>query len=240
MSKRVSSIPNPWFHPDYEPLDPRVREFAVRAVEASGGAVDPRELSGSHDDRHAHVRDSLTRWFESAIPDLLGSPTDRLAIDCQAHNLTGCEGSGRAVEVWGKAVISHFRNHPSWPGCYEQELASRDVYAPPAIAVRGMQLYSAALTHLAQSIGLTSIRVFRGLTGAPKRWQPNALASVGWNPAHSTVRDNDVRFADIDPSVIAGITVGHECHPIIAPFSITAGPGHCQVVFEQGTQLQRQ
>jgi hypothetical protein len=214
MSKRVSSIPNPWFHPDYEPLDPRVREFAVRAVEASGGAVDPRELSGSHDDRHAHVRDSLTRWFESAIPDLLGSPTDRLAIDCQAHNLTGCEGSGRAVEVWGKAVISHFRNHPSWPGCYEQELASRDVYAPPAIAVRGMQLYSAALTHLAQSIG--------------------------WNPAHSTVRDNDVRFADIDPSVIAGITVGHECHPIIAPFSITAGPGHCQVVFEQGTQLQRQ
>jgi hypothetical protein len=55
------------------------------------------------------------------------------------------------------------------------------------------------------------------------------LASVSWSPNH--VGRHVIKTAVVDPSVVVGITVKRECHPVIAPFSITAGPGQHPVEF---------
>lgn len=219
---------NPWFHRDYEPADPAVWTLASSVIAATGGSHTPLD-SRTSESRGVH----LEKWFRAMIPDLLGSALDYAAIESHAQYLTVCEGSGEAVASWGRAVIAHFRRHPQWPGCYEETKSRLAVGVPSAaIAVRGMQLYAAAFTRLAESLNINTIRVYRGMTEAPARWQPNALASAAWSAKHSTSGDRVVKFADVHPSVVVAVTAVYECHPVIAPFSVTAGPGHHPVSFQ--------
>ena len=51
-------------------------------------------------------------------------------------------------------------------------------------------------------------------------------------PNHVDDGRHVIRTTMVDPSVIVGITLVRECHPVIAPFSITAGPGVASVVFD--------
>lgn len=219
---------NPWFHSDYEPTDPAVWTLASSVIAATGGSHTPLD-SRTSEPRSVH----LEKWFRSTIPDLLRSALDYAAIESHARYLTVCEGSGEAVASWGRAVIAQFRRHPQWPGCYEETQSRPGVGAPAAaVAVRGMQLYATAFTRLAESMNINKIRVYRGMTGAPDRWQPNALASAAWSAKHSISGERVVKFADIHPSAIVAVTAVYECHPVIAPFSVTAGPGHHPVSFQ--------
>lgn len=219
---------NPWGHPDFEPTDSTLWRLAANAIEASGGTT---SAGGSRPARRRAA--CLESWFRATIPDVLGLAFDSEAIGSLADSLTTCEGSGDAVSSWGRAVIAHFGRHPQWPRCYREDSSTGSQGWPMSnIKVRGMQLYAAAFTRMAESLNINTIRVYRGLTGAPARWQPNALASVAWSAKHATGGERVVKFADIHPSAIVGITAFRECHPVIAPFSVTAGPGHHPVIFE--------
>lgn len=213
---------------DFEPADPTIKSLAQHVITASGG--------GGIRTKHQDVRTHLIAWFNASIPDIFGaSPLDHAAIDSQAHYLCACEGSSNAVDVWGSAVISEFRSDPQWPTCFEENLvfdANRRRYTAPNIAVRGMQLYSAAFCREAAARRITQIPLFRALSTRSDPWLPNALASVSWSPHHVDDGHHIIRTGIVDPSVIVGITLMRECHPVIAPFSITAGPGVASVVFD--------
>lgn len=221
-------LDRPWGHRDFEPTEPALRELVRRAIEASGG-------SGFRL-REENTKISLATWFRSATPEQFdGSAQDYAAADSQAHFLHSCEGSGETVGKWGSAIVAEYGTHRLWPTCFDQRHCAETTwrYAPSHVVVRGMRLYSAAFSRLAEDMGITSIRLYRALSVSPtlKQWLPNVLASASWSPRHANDPGRIVRSAEVHPSVIAGITLGRECHPIIAPFSITAGPGAHAVDF---------
>lgn len=216
----------PWAHTDFERTDPTIKSLAQHVITASGGGIRIK---------HQDVRTHLTAWFNATIPDIFGaSPFDYAAVDSQAYYLCSCEGSSNAVEAWGSAVVEEFRSHPQWPTCFEENLAFAHLfrYTASSIAVRGMQLYSAAFCREAAARNITQIPVHRALSTRSDRWLPNALASMSWSPNHVDDGRHVIRTTMVDPSVIVGITLVRECHPVIAPFSITAGPGVASVVFD--------
>lgn len=211
---------------DWHPVDPVVAKLRFEVLTACG-VEDPY---GHEFYEPEVVAGHLGCWFRRAIPDMLIA-ADGHAIERQGVFLTHYEGGG--MYSWDGAVQNAFPDFP-YQG---HDHRWRDGQMPEVL-LRGMHLYSEAFGRLADSMGITSVRLWRRLRADRAAQQIEhrikAVSSVSWNRAHMFRCDEDdpayvLMVADVDPRVVVGVTVGRECHPVVTPFRIPHGPGHGDV-----------
>lgn len=218
-----------WTAPHGPTEDPVLCALAREVLHRCGGA--------DHDDvsdltiRHP-VAAALRQWFAVEIPDLL-APGDEPAIVQQTWFLLHSEGT--SLPDHGQAVIRAFPTDvPGRPLLYEDRRTEGYLLAGPPLSaaqsatllaekLRGMALYSAAFGRLAARHGVLSIPVYRGYGSTQPPFLHNAVACVGWT-LQGASGDGAMFTAEVDSRCVVGITLQRECHPMIAPFRLDAGP----------------
>ncbi|MGC7304303.1 hypothetical protein RA993_23000, partial [Mycobacteroides abscessus subsp. abscessus] len=197
---------------DWHPTDPVLTRLRFEVLVACG-VEDPYGY-GFYESEV--VAEHLGRWFRRMVPDLLVRADDD-AIARQGVFLTHYEGGG--MYSWDGAVQKAFPDFRYQGHDYTWQIAE-----VPEVLLRGMQLYSEAFGRLANSMGITSIRLWRRLRADRAAQQVEHLvkpvSSVSWNRAHMFRQDEDdpayvLMVADLDPRVVVGVTVGRECHPVV-------------------------